>query len=258
MQSRDELRALMRDDTEFEGHAVKSVDLADDGTSFTITVEDGWSLWVECSPGLRIPETGNVVRLYGSGGLGSHVRGVVLVAPSLGEVSWIETGEEIIYRYQTKSQMEAEHAAWVADKDRADRDKWSSERAVTDGRVAILPTQLRLRMERFLAEGGDEWGAQFGFYELFCCEEAAKIAAAHGDGGEVATFRDLTWEQQKARVPTIDDGHSGNTFGASVRLAYWLHTNAENVVREHAAMCPLVGCREAKCWAATNADQGNP
>lgn len=48
-------------------------------------------------------------------------------------------------------------------------------------------------------------------------------------------------------MTTKDDGHSGNTFGCAARLAYHYLTEQENIVREHGALVPLVGCEKYGC-----------
>lgn len=63
---------------------------------------------------------------------------------------------------------------------------------------------------------------------MFACTEAVKIADALAPRdvlpdvdaeGLLREFYDLPWEEQKQRVPGLDDGHSGNTFGGACALA---------------------------------------
>lgn len=66
--------------------------------------------------------------------------------------------------------------------------------------------------------GGD---LDIGFgkeYNTFCCEEAIKIADSLRSSEEIKKFYDLPFDEQK-RLTNIDDGHSGNTFSMSCKLA---------------------------------------
>ena len=56
-------------------------------------------------------------------------------------------------------------------------------------------------------------------YNLFACEEGIKIAESLKNKDKIIEFHKETWENQKLMVPTIDDGHSGNTFGLACKLA---------------------------------------
>lgn len=56
-------------------------------------------------------------------------------------------------------------------------------------------------------------------YNLFACEEGIKISEALKTKEKIIEFHKSTWEVQKEMVPTIDDGHSGNTFGLACKLA---------------------------------------
>ena len=132
---------------------------------------------------------------------------------------------------------------------RASKSKAEAEasRSINDAKIAALPVEFQQRIERFRAGNPDFWWDHQP-YELFCCEEAMKIADAMKDRPEdLRGFGQLSWEQQKILVPTLSGDHSGNTFGTAVKLAYWYLTNRVNVVREHGALTPLVGCESYGC-----------
>ena len=57
-------------------------------------------------------------------------------------------------------------------------------------------------------------------YEVFCCKEALKIAAACGTPEKIEEFRKAKWEEQKSMVSDLSEGHSGNSFGCATQLAY--------------------------------------
>jgi hypothetical protein len=98
------------------------------------------------------------------------------------------------------------------------------------------------------------WRRDYESYELFVCEQAASLAALPKDGlirDWYERFRVLPYKAQKVEWPGLDDGHSGNTFGAAVQLAYRLDTNDRRaIVQGHGAMVALVGCAKYGCHSA--------
>ncbi len=56
-------------------------------------------------------------------------------------------------------------------------------------------------------------------YNMFAMEEGIKIAEALQTKEAIVNFSKSDWDDQKTLVPTIDDGHSGNTFGLACRFA---------------------------------------
>lgn len=232
-----------RHDREFEDHVLESVTRS--GTGYELRQHGGLVLGID-DPGWE-PRAGDTARFFGRG-FGYSVRGVVIF-PKAG-------GMPLVVRYQTAEEANAAHAAGVEARNAEKRQTATADRAENDARIAALPVEFQQRIARFRAGNADfEWDHQP--YELFCCEEAVKIAAAlvERHAADVPAFAKLSWEQQKQLVPTLDGGHSGNTFGIAVRLAHWYLTKPENVAREHGAMVPLVGCEAYGC---THREDGEP
>jgi hypothetical protein len=233
-----------RDDPEYADRVLESVVKRADG--YELHQEHGWVLYVK-DPGFA-PQAGNVARFFGQG-IGSTVRGVIIFDNHAAARKNI-LGRVVYYRTETQQRADDE-ARWKADEQR-DRDAFEAHRSETDARIAALPRVFRLRLERFQKNNPDfRW--KFEPYELFCCEQAVIIANALKDGwgsidNRFEQFKAAeTLVEQQALVPNLDGGHSGNTFGFAVRLAYWYATQPANVVREHGALTPLVGCKEFGC-----------
>lgn len=76
--------------------------------------------------------------------------------------------------------------------------------------------------------------------------------------GIIAKVRYADWGQQKKFVPGLSEDHSGNTFGAACNLAILslAQNGSELVERQHAALCPLVGCRVAGCYSTVASKEG--
>lgn len=223
-----------RSDMEFEDHVLESVTRS--GKGYELKQQGGWMLGID-DPGWE-PQAGDTARFFGKG-FGYTVRGIVIF-PKRG-------GMPLVVRYQTADEMQAEHAKQIGERDAEKCREADAHRAENDARIAALPVKFQQRIARFRAGNPNfEWDHQP--YELFTCEEAVKIAAAlQASGMSAPDFGKLDWKEQKALVPTLDDGHSGNTFGMAVRLAHWYLTRPENVAREHGALVPLVGCKDYGC-----------
>lgn len=217
-------------DFEFEDKTIKSV--RDEGSGYSLEATDGWSLWCAKVEGI-VPKAGDTMRLWGRG-IGHTVRGIAI------------NGR--IVRYETAQEERDRHAREQASRDMERLAKAEANKAANDARVAALPDVFQRRIARFRQGHPDFWW-QHQPYELFVCEQAVAIADALRPKGAdaVLAFSKLYWKQQKMVVPALDDGHSGNTFGAACRLAHWYLNQPENVVREHGALTPLTGCDEYGC-----------
>ena len=191
---------------------------------------DGWTLWCDKVQGI-VPKPGDTLRMWGRG-IGSTIRGIAI------------NGQ--IVRYQTDAEMRVRHERETAESNRKKRAEAQAKSQETEARYRALPEVFRRRLDRFRAGNPDFWW-NYQDYELFCCEQAVSIAAAMKEPDAVPAFTKLQWKQQKLVVPALSDQHSGNTFGMACRLAHWFLTHPENVVLEHGAMVPLVGCVDYGC-----------
>jgi len=181
------------------------------------------------------PKAGDHVRLYGDG-FGYPVRGLALN----GHVLYYETEQE--YRDRAAAEQLTRDVEKKALADAA--------RPEMDARVAALPECFRKRIERFRRNNADFYW-RYERYEMSACVDAVWIADVMRDQRDptewLNNFRALPWDAQKALVPDLDDGHSGNTFGMALRLAHHFVTDPRLVYAEHATIATLVGCEDAGC-----------
>lgn len=218
-----------------------------DGEYWTLH-SDGGSFGYEAAQAPDFePHVGDEVRYYGRG-LGYAIRGLMI--------------RGLMIYYRTEAEEEARHAAWVAEK-HAERQRKFDEggRAELDAKYAALPPIFQARIDKYRRNNPD-FRVEYEPYEMFCCEEAVKLAAHVGTVEAMEhyvslasqeTFEadrarwDAEWEEQKAidRAAGLAlDEHSGNTHGAAVSLAFWYLKQPENVERMHGALAPLVGSWE--------------
>jgi hypothetical protein len=198
-------------DTQFEDSTIKSVRQYEDGGGWSFTKSDGWSFGVpKDSP--VVPTVGMSVRLYGKG-VGYSVRGLFL------------DGNKVFYK--TIAEQELKHQKWVEKYDNDKREDFEKNKSKMDQDYDSLPDNFKKRIDRF-RDKDPNFRVDSESYEVFCCKEAIKIAEALKTPERIKEFRDATtWEAQKEMVPTIDDGHSGNTFGGACNLALWHVTDPE-------------------------------
>lgn len=217
-------------DQEFTESKIKEVGMkTEDG--FLLAFEDGFSMFVSNPEGLPPPEPGSVARLYGKG-FGCIVRGFA-VPPN-------------VYYYETAQEFEARMAKERAEQITKQKKEWEEKLPVFMEKLDKLPAPFQERIRYFMQD--EDWGWKFGPYEMFCCEEAVKIAQHCGTEEAIKVFYEKPWEEQAV---VVDDGHSGNTFGTACRLAV-LYLNEPDLLRKmHGALCPLVGCDEYGCWSST-------
>ena len=133
----------------------------------------------------------------------------------------------------------------VSAEDEKKRAVFEESRESMDAQYEALPRIFRERLDKFRRNNPDfRW--KYEPYELFVCEEAVRIAEELETPDEVVAFGKMTYEEQKARV-TLSDGHSGNTFGMVMRLAYLFLSDEAGVEQMHGALAPLVGSEEYGC-----------
>ncbi len=225
-------------DHEYEEHVIEEV-REEAGDYYELSFGRAMGIGCPKVPGLPAPQFGETLRLYGRG-FGSTVRGIVI------------NGR--VYRYQTAAEADAAHEQWCLDREVQREREFTEQRDATDRRIAALPPLFQERIAKFQRDGGYAFRRDYEGYELFCCEQAVVIADALKTDEAVLAWAKLPYEQQKAAVPGLDDGHSGNTFGMAVRLAHWSLSHPENVVKEHGALVPLVGCEDYGCKHEPTAD----
>lgn len=231
-------------DTQFTESAIEAVREGDDFYELT---HDGWMILCPKVNGLPAPKVGETLRLYGRG-IGFTVRGIVVGSP----LAWRT------YRYMTEAEEAAQHEQRRQDEETARERKFEETREETDRRIAALPEPFRRRIYRFQDDGGHTFRRDYESYELFCCEQAVAIADALKNRHELRAWRELSFAEQKARVPALDDGHSGNTFGTACHLAALWMGDPELVVLTHGALTPLVGCEAYGCKHPNEAAAPHP
>jgi hypothetical protein len=213
-------------DNDYEEHKLTAVNEHDDGYELMM---GSLGFFVK-KPVPVVPEIGQTVRVYGK--FGSPVRGIFF------------NGQQVFYR--TQAEQDKLHAEQVAASEKEKKETWEAQKDEYFAKIAALPELFQRRIKKFQDTNPDyDW--KFGGYELFCCEQAWVFVSSLGTAEALQAWAKLGYEEQKAQVPELSDGHSGNTFGISVRLAWHYLTNKENVVLEHGALTPLVGCEEYGC-----------
>jgi hypothetical protein len=213
-------------------------------TYVSVSFEGGAGIALQLDNGGAPPKEGDIVRLYGKG-LGYSVRGASIE----------EAGKVVrVLYYRTPEEEEKKRQAWVKAESQRKRDDYFNNIADYRERIGKLPAEFQDRLNRFEDYGGEEWMVNNLGYELFVCEQAVLIA--NSEVADFKAFYDLPWDEQVAAVPGLDGGHSGNTFGASVRLANVYRQKPQFIPFEHAAIHGLIGCEAAGCYAARHEKTG--
>jgi hypothetical protein len=226
------IAAAILHDTDVEVATLDRVEFV--GGYYELHREDGWSFSYQASEAPHFePRIGDVARFYGRG-VGFVVRGLVI------------RGRTIFYR--TEAEQRAKDDAEIAER-KAQRiaEFEATGRAALDAKYAALPPIFQTRIDKF-RRNSPSFRVDYEPYEMFCCEEAVKLAAALGTEAEVRHFGALSFDEQKTLVPDLAYAeHSGNTFGVTLRLAHLYLAKPEGVEQLHGALAPLVGSEEYGC-----------
>lgn len=218
-------------DTQFEEKTIARVELHEQG--FTLTFDDGWCFAADHGP--LEPKPGMTARLYGKG-LGFNVRGLLV------------DGQVFFYRSEEEDQR-----YWA---DHFKEQKRQAKAAYEQGRetqlqdIAQLPLPYQSRLAGFM-ERAPETAWEHQGYELHICKMAVLMAEDAGEAEQVERRHDSHWRRSGEALERLLADASGNQVGAAARLAYLQLTAPEGIAKEHAGLCPLVGCQKAGCWALT-------
>lgn len=216
-------------DSQYEDHTIKTAQACKDG-GWSLTFVDGWSFY--CPAGAPIvPKPGMIARQWGQG-VGYPVRGLAI-------------NGHVVY-YRTEEEDNERHRQQCEKHDQQKRDDFELNRVSLDMRYDALPQCFRDRIDRFRRNNPDfRW--EYEPYEMLVCEDAVKIARACGSMSRVEAFSKKPWDEQVAQVPTLFDGHSGNSFGMAMRLAHDFLLDEDRVRQRHGALATLVGSEVYGC-----------
>ncbi len=230
----------------------KAIRYKDEPTRWQVQWGNGTTTSLEFPEDVE-PKPGDALRLYPHGGLGGRSHGHAL------------NGR--LVRWETPLERASRDLDRLADRDRTQREEFATRRDDLMAQHAALPEPLRRRIDGFAAKRADFW-VDSGWYEMFCCTEAAKFAEAaaaavdleantedvdafwampvgsgpcqrepgtvYADEPEHPASRWLLWAwavnsktygydfKRQKQVLDCGDGHSGNTFGGAMSLAWAL------------------------------------
>lgn len=221
------------DDDEREEGTLERVTGPDSHGWYSVICTTGWGISVDGKYGV-VPKVGDRFTTWGR--IGFPVRGMAVND----HVLYYRTPAEQVIENQ--KEIDAIKARKVAE--------YEGKRSEYEARVAALADVLRQRIEGFRAFRGEDWRYDHEPYELMCCEQAQKIAEHFNTGEAIRKFAKLGYEAQKAAFPAMEEGHSGNSWGFSLRLATMLCERPDLAPYEHGALCPLVGCKDYGCFAS--------
>jgi hypothetical protein len=218
-----------QNDNEYKEHGITKVS-GDRENGWELSLDTGWCFFCPKDSPI-IPARGMIARMY-PGGFGGTVRGLFI------------NGVKVFYL--TDAEQQAKNKQDVIDSNNQKKAEFETNKESYFAKIKTLPECFQKRIAKFQGTNPDyDW--KFGDYELFCCEQAVIIANTLKTIEAIQIFHKQSWKEQKITVPALGDGHSGNTFGFSISLAHHYITNQENVIKEHGALTPLVGCKEYGC-----------
>ena len=251
---------------EYEHEHIVTEAKQDDNGNWNLSHEDGAGF------GLSREQTGD--REFKPG---DEMRVITFQGSRIKGVYWRAAGEsewDTLWHY-----TDAEMSAKIAEERIGFQHKKAREFAVDREKLDLayehLPEPFQRRIDKYRLNN-PEFRASYEKYEMMCCEQGVLFAETalkkvgyewedeHPNTDtvdEVTRQKALDWyewwanlnskeqgydsAQQSLEMPGLDHGHSGNTFGMSVRLGgLWLSGLTEGVIGHYGAMAPLVGSDE--------------
>lgn len=155
---------------------------------------------------------------------------------------------DTILWYLTPEQEAVQEAERIEQMNAEQEAQFEENREQLDADYATLPAVFKRRIDRFRA-GSPDFRVKYEAYEMICCVDAVKLARhCKMSADKVRAWAEGPVENQRG---VMSDGHSGNTWGMAIRLAFlYCGSQPELVEREHGAMAVLVGCEKYGCTHA--------
>jgi hypothetical protein len=171
-----------------------------------------------------------------SWGAGTMVRGVA-------------TGDLVLF-YQSEADARAAQQRVLVEAKAAERLEYERHgKAAHDAIAATWEPEWQARLQFLRGQGADDWWFHEG-YEVRCITQARLLVQRLETAAEVERVWQLPHDE---RVALLGDawmpGHSGNSEAFAYRLAALALTQPAVLWKEHAAMCPVVGCDATGCYA---------
>lgn len=120
--------------------------------------------------------------------------------------------------------------------DRRQKEQFEANRDSIEADIAALPplAQQHIRALRANPDIEPEW--KWLSYEVFILQQAAVLADTLGNVAALEAFKNAaTWDDQRAMVPGLSDGHSGFTFDGAVAWSRLLIEAGSVVDNGHAS-----------------------
>lgn len=143
--------------------------------------------------------------------------------------------------YKSDKQLEQDHKRFVNKLKRQREQQFKKEEKQLDERYNKLPDVFKQRIDNF-RKNNINFRIEYESYELFCCEQAIIIANKLKTVENVEKLKNS--DDYYLMVPELDHGHSGNTMGMSIFLAYWFLKEQQKIIEITGALAPLVGSKE--------------
>lgn len=187
-----------------------------------------------------VPKAGDTIEVYGE--MGHTIQGMCI------------NGKTAFFNGEIG--LKIDHKKYCRNMDSRRKREFKKSIDTLDAKYNSLPDVFKKRLD-ILRRNNPKFRWKFEPYEMMCCVDAVKIAAICGTKEKVIEFSKAGCEEQFKLVTNLTDGHSGNSFGMAVRLAYHYVSDPELVWMEHGAMCPLTGCKDYGCNVISHIDNDN-
>lgn len=198
------------------------------GSWLTIEVNDWVHLLEKSVP--RTPKVGQIATLY-------RLQG--------GDIQGIDLDGEPLF-FWSKADIEAERQqdlkCIVAEKvERKIKffEEFDNPQSDFNRRLHRLPKVFQQRFKKFFRLGVDFW--DLAWDELVACESALKIAYTCKSWQGIHRFYNMTVDEQKAHIPSLDHEMSGYMFNFACRAAKVYLRNPKLIRKIRGALSPLTG-----------------
>lgn len=168
---------------------------------------------------------------------------LIVIEAKNGRIRGLVLNQDLLF-YHDDLHLELYRRRKLSEAQREKLETFERQRADLDATYRSLPRVFKMRIDRFRREGPN-FRINFESYDMMTCQQATIMQQQLIKPREVKRFAKLDYSLQKLRVAGLDEGHSGNSFGFSCRLAYWYaiyRTTKKPRLKERVKQCIIQNC----------------
>lgn len=166
----------------------------------------------------------------------------ILYTKQFSLIRGISLNDKLLF-YKSDAELEDQRIKDMKNRENDKKIQFKKNRNNLDIKYNSLSEIFKQRIDKF-RKNNPYFRIEYESSELFVCQQAIEILKYINKEEDMIKFSELSFDEQIKIVPTLDGGHSGNTFNITLRLAYWYIKDMKSVINVPGALEYLVGSKD--------------